>query len=296
MSVSVIIPTLEAGKQIVPLLKSIESQTRKPDEVWVVDSSSTDGTAELARQCGAKVLGIAREQFDHGGTRDLAFRHTTGDFVLFLTQDVLLDDERYIECLLAPFDDMRVAAVSGRQVAREDARLYVKAVQEYRYPKQSRIWSAEESRALGILAFHLSDVCSAYRRTAYEEVGGFQHGLLTNEDMLIAAALLKAGYRLAYCAEAMVRHSHNLTLRQQYRRNWLVGQFLQRYNEELGLAGELGEGMRMVREIAVKLLRKGHLLECAAFGADCAARFLGNRAGRRLERKREAINSADQGL
>lgn len=155
MSVSVIIPTLEAGKQIVPLLKSIESQTRKPDEVWVVDSSSADGTAELARQCGAKVLGIAREQFDHGGTRDLAFRHTTGDFVLFLTQDVLLDDERYIECLLAPFDDMRVAAVSGRQVAREDARLYVKAVQEYRYPKQSRIWSAEESRALGILGVSL---------------------------------------------------------------------------------------------------------------------------------------------
>lgn len=287
MSVSIIIPTLEAGKQIVPLLKSIESQTRKPDEVWVVDSSSTDGTAELARQCGAKVLSIAREQFDHGGTRDLAFRHTTGDFVLFLTQDVLLEDKRYIECLLAPFEDMRVAAVSGRQVAREDARLYVKAVQEYRYPKQSRIWSAEESRALGILAFHLSDVCSAYRRTAYEEVGGFQHGLLTNEDMLIAAALLKAGYRLAYCAEAMVRHSHNLTLRQQYRRNWLVGQVLQRYNEELGLAGELGEGMRMVREIAMKLLREGHLLECAAFGADCAARFLGNRAGRRFERKRE---------
>lgn len=287
MSVSIIIPTLEAGKQIVPLLKSIESQTRKPDEVWVVDSSSTDGTAELARQCGAKVLSIAREQFDHGGTRDLAFRHTTGDFVLFLTQDVLMEDKRYIECLLVPFEDMRVAAVSGRQVARKDARLYVKAVQEYRYPKQSRIWSAEESRALGILAFHLSDVCSAYRRTAYEEVGGFQHGLLTNEDMLIAAALLKAGYRLAYCAEAMVRHSHNLTLRQQYRRNWLVGQVLQRYNEELGLAGELGEGMRMVREIAMKLLREGHPLECAAFGADCAARFLGNRAGRRLERKRE---------
>ena len=287
MSVSIIIPTLEAGKQIVPLLKSIESQTRKPDEVWVVDSSSTDGTAELARQCGAKVLSIAREQFDHGGTRDLAFRHTTGDFVLFLTQDVLMEDKRYIECLLAPFEDMRVAAVSGRQVAREDARLYVKAVQEYRYPKQSRIWSAEESRALGILAFHLSDVCSAYRRTAYEEVGGFQHGLLTNEDMLIAAALLKAGYCLSYCAEAMVRHSHNLTLRQQYRRNWLVGQVLQRYNEELGLAGELGEGMRMVREIAMKLLREGHPLECAAFGADCAARFLGNRAGRRLERKRE---------
>lgn len=285
MSVSVIIPTLEAGKEIIPLIKSIESQTHAPDEVLVVDSSSTDGTAELARQCGVRVLCIARDEFDHGGTRDMAFRHTTGDFVLFLTQDVILCDERYIERILAPFDDERVAAASGRQVACADARLYVRAVQEYRYPEKSRVWSAEETCSLGIRAFHLSDVCSAYRRTAYEKVGGFEHGLLTNEDMLIAAALLNAGYRLAYCGDAMVSHSHNLTILQEYRRNWLVGRFMQRYEKELGCAGELGEGMKMLCRVTGQLLRGGHLLECVAFGADCAARFLGNRAGRRVERK-----------
>ena len=287
MSVSVIIPTLEAGKQIVPLLKSIESQTRKPDEVWVVDSSSSDGTAERARRCGAKVLRIAREQFDHGGTRDLAFQHTTGDLVLFLTQDVLLDNRQYIENLLRPFDDDRVAAVSGRQVARLDARMYVKMVQEYRYPAQSRTWGAEERQTLGIQAFHLSDVCSAYRRTAYERVGGFKHGIKTNEDMLIAAALLKAGYRLAYCAEATVIHSHNLTFLQEYRRNWLVGRFLQQHKDELGLTRELGEGMRMMRGIVVQLMQEGHPLEATAFLADCAARFLGNRAGRRAQERKE---------
>lgn len=52
--------------------------------------------------------------------------------------------------------------------------------------------------------------------------------------MLIAAAFLDSGYRLAYCADAAVVHSHDLTLRQEYRRNVLIGRFLQEYGERLG--------------------------------------------------------------
>ena len=50
MRVSVIIPTLNAGAWIVPLLESLRTQSRRPDEVLVVDSDSADGTAALARQ------------------------------------------------------------------------------------------------------------------------------------------------------------------------------------------------------------------------------------------------------
>lgn len=281
MSVSVILPTLNAAGEIAALLASLKSQTRPPDEILVADSSSTDGTAELARAHGAQVIAIPREQFDHGGTRDMALRQTTGEFVLFLTQDALLADEHYMEHLLKAFADERVAAVSGRQLPRPYARPYVRAVQQYRYPSQSRVWGPEEREALGIRAYHLSDVCSAYRRSAYEKVGGFPHPLPTNEDMLIAAAFLDAGYRLAYCADAAVVHSHNLTLCQEYRRNVLIGRFLQEYGERLGNPRETGEGLRMVRQVLSQLLRSGHLLECLAFTADCSARLMGSRMGRR---------------
>ena len=166
---------------------------------------------------------------------------------------------------------------------RPDARPYVRAVQQYRYPAQSQVWGAEDRQALGIRAYHLSDVCSAYRRSAYKTVGGFPHPLPTNEDMLIAAAFLDSGYRLAYCADAAVVHSHDLTLRQEYRRNVLIGRFLQEYGERLGHPRETGEGMRMVRQVLSQLLRSGHPLECLAFAADCAARLLGSRMGRRAE-------------
>ena len=277
MSVSVILPTLNAAGEIAALLAAFKDQTRPPDEILVVDSGSTDGTAELARSHGARVISVPRDQFDHGGTRDAALRQTTGEFVLFLTQDALPADERYIEHLLKPFADERIAAVSGRQLPHPDARPYVRAVQQYRYPAQSRTWGPEEREALGIRAYHLSDVCSAYRRSAYEAVGGFPHPLPTNEDMLIAATFLDAGYRLAYCADAAVVHSHDLTLRQEFRRNVLIGRFLQEYGERLGNPRETGEGLRMVRQVLLQLLRSGHPLECLAFAADCAARLLGSR-------------------
>lgn len=281
MSVSVILPTLNAAGKIATLLAALIGQTQPPEEILVVDSTSTDGTAELARSHSARVISVPRDQFDHGGTRDAALRQTTGEFVLFLTQDALPADERYIEHLLKPFADERVAAASGRQLPRPDARPYVRAVQHYRYPAQSLVWGAEDREALGIRAYHLSDVCSAYRRSAYEAVGGFPHPLPTNEDMLIGAAFLDSGYRLAYCADAAVVHSHDLTLRQEYRRNVLIGRFLQEYGERLGNPRETGEGLRMVRQVLLQLLRSGHPLECPAFAADCAARLLGSRAGRR---------------
>lgn len=74
MRVSVIVPTLNAGAWIVPLLQALRTQSLRPEEVLVVDSDSTDGTAALARRHGAQVLAICRERFDHGATRDWALR------------------------------------------------------------------------------------------------------------------------------------------------------------------------------------------------------------------------------
>ncbi|MDO5145347.1 MAG: glycosyltransferase family 2 protein [bacterium] len=286
MKTSVILPTLNAAGEIAELLAALKGQTNPPEEILVVDSGSTDGTAQLAREHGARVMAISRERFDHGGTRDMALRHTSGEFVLFLTQDALPADASYIDRLLKPFADERVAAASGRQLPRSDARPYVRAVQQYRYPSQSRTWGPEERKALGIRAYHLSDVCAAYRRSAYEAVGGFTHPLPTNEDMLIAAAFLDAGYRLAYCADAAVVHSHDLTFRQEYRRNVLIGRFLQEYGERLGNQAETGEGLRMARQVLTQLVRSGHSPECVFFAIDCAARALGSRVGRRAGQRR----------
>lgn len=285
MKISVIIPTMEAEASITALIKRLKEQSIQPDEIIVIDSESEDNTVKLAQNAGAKILNVQRKAFDHGGTRDQAFRASTGDLVLFLTQDAMPENEKYIEHLIAPFADERVAAASGRQLPKPDAYQYEKLVRQHRYPEASAVWDKSAVSEQGIRAFRLSDVCAAYRRSAYMEAGGFEHPLMTNEDMLMAADLLEKGYCLAYCANATVWHSHNFSFMQEYRRNQLIGRFLQRYSDRLLGVSETGEGLRLVKYVLEQLVRKGQLLECVRFCLNCAARLAGNKSGRRKERK-----------
>lgn len=291
-TVSVIIPTLNPGKRIVKLLNQVAAQTRRPNEVIVVDSASDDGTPQRVRDfaeahptANIEFLPIERKDFDHGGTRDMALRHSRGDFVLFLTHDAMPEDDCYIEKLLAPFKDERVTLVTGRQIARSDARLSEKFVREFNYPPTSRVRSSEDIKSMGIKAFFASDVCSAYRRTAYLAVGGFEHPLTTNEDMFIAAAFLHAGWKIAYAANARVVHSHNFTLRQQYRRNYLMGREIEQHKTLLHGAAVTGEGLALVKHVMTELLRRGHFASAIYFCFDCAARLFGNRAGTKAAAK-----------
>lgn len=284
MSVSVIIPTLNAGEQIDRLLDALLSQTAAPEEILVVDSQSDDDTAaRAAAHPGVHVEVIAREAFDHGGTRDWALRRTKGEFVVFQTQDALPVERTCLERLLEPFAMPRVAAVGGRQIAYPEARPFERLVRAHNYPAENRVWSAEDRERLGVRAYLISDVCAAYRREAYLSAGGFDHPIMTNEDMLMAEKLLSAGWSLAYSAEAAVFHSHRLSWRQEFRRNFIIGRTMKRYEHRFRCGSEMGEGMALVKDVLARLLREGKLAECVGFGWNCSARLLGNRLGRGLE-------------
>jgi len=292
---TVIIPTLNAASTLGRQLEVVLGQELAPEEVIVVDSQSADGTAGLVASVpGVRVIPVKREDFDHGGTRDMAIRASATPYVILLTQDALPVDAEWARAMLAPFEDEGVAAVCGRQIARSDARAYEKAVRAFRYADQSRTWDRKDLPALGVRGYLLSDVCAAYRREAYDAVGGFEHPLMTNEDMLIAADLLNAGWRLAYSAEAAVWHSHNHTLKQEYVRNRLIGTFLETYGDRFAGPGETGEGIRLVRQVSRTLVRQGKPGELLAFWLNCGARLLGNRAGkRRARRKTNARGDGD---
>ena len=279
--VGLVVPTLNAGKEIRTLLDAVMAQTRVPDDILIVDSSSDDDTVRIAESYpGVRTMTIRRENFDHGGTRQLALDEVKGDFVLFLTQDAVPADEHYVENLLVPFADPLVAMVYGRQLPKPNARRYVQLIQEYNYPPESNIRTAGDIKTLGIKAFFASDACSAYRRECHRVVGGFDTPCPTNEDMLIAARLIRLNYRVAYCAAACVIHSHNLSFVEQFRRNYAVGIFLKQNTEKLDVPSEIGEGGHLVKVITRQLIHEKRLSELAAFGIDCFARLLGNRLGR----------------
>lgn len=286
MDISVIIPTLNAEHDIEGLLTVLGRQSIQPIEILVVDSASEDRTIELIRKHkGVRLLQIDRQDFNHGGTRDLALRESRGDFVCFLTQDAVPVSDDYLELLVAPMvDDSEIALVSGRQLPKVDARRFEQLVRGFNYPDSSSVRSKRDLKKYGIKTFFASDTCSAYRRTAYLECGGFEH-VNTNEDMLMAARFIASGMKVAYEPRAEVYHSHNLTPSQQFARNRAVGFFLETHADDLMHASEIGEGGRLVKAVSSQLLREGNLFEFIAFGVDCCARLLGNRAGRRTARK-----------
>ena len=286
MDVSVIIPTLNADHEIEDLLAALERQSLRPMEILVVDSASDDDTVPLVKTHeGIRLLQIERCDFNHGATRDMALRATTGDFVCFLTQDALPASDAYLERLVTPMvGDPSIALVSGRQLPKADARRFEQLVRSFNYPDSPSVRSKSDLNACGIKTFFASDSCSAYRRTAYLDCGGFEY-VNTNEDMLMAARFVASGLKVAYEPGAEVYHSHNLTPSQQFARNRAVGMFLESHSDDLMHASEIGEGGRLVKAVSSQLLREGNLTEFIAFGVDCCARLLGNRAGRRAARK-----------
>ncbi len=285
-SISVIIPTLNAEGEIGALLNLIESQSLKPREILVVDSASEDGTAvEVAAHPGVEFVVIERRDFNHGGTRDMALRRTTGDFVCFLTQDAVPASERYLEKLVAPMlADPDIAMVSGRQLPKADARRFEQLVRGFNYPDAPSVHGKADLNRYGIKTFFASDVCSCYRREAYLACGGFE-SVNTNEDMLMAARFVAAGLKVAYEPAAEVYHSHNFTPSQQFARNRDVGRFLEQHADALMGASEIGEGGKLVKSVSAQLLREGLIGEFVAFGVDCAARLMGNRKGRAEARR-----------
>jgi len=253
--ISVVIPTLNAERHIRQLMKSLLSQTI-PCEIIVVDSSSSDRTVEVAASYGAKTVTIDRIAFDHGGTRNLAVKAAKGDTIIFLTQDAVPANEHLIENLVKPLHDQRIALSYGRQIAKNNVTPIERFARQFNYPRESLIKGKEQIESLGIKTFFCSNVCSAVRKRQFEEMGGFPEKIIINEDMLFAARLVMKGYRVAYEPSAVLYHSHNYSLREQFKRYFDIGVFFNRNRWILTLGRPSGEGIRFVREGLKYLLRK----------------------------------------
>ena len=285
-AVSVIIPTLNAEQYMHELLESIHRQSLQPCEIIVVDSASDDRTAEIcSNDDRVSFISIRREAFDHGGTRDMALRRSRGEYVVFFSQDALPADN---ECLARLTDRLSrdgIAVCTGRQIARPSASIREKLIRSYNYPQTDNARSKKDLARLGIKTYFCSNSFSAYDRKIYLELGGFEHPLLSNEDMLFAAKAISSGYSAAYCADAKVFHSHDHSLSEIFMRNYLEGYEIERHRTQLGDVSLESEGLKMVRSVGGELLRHGQVLSLLLFGTECTARFLGNRMGRRKARK-----------
>lgn len=221
--ISVIIPTLNASKYIKSILEKLKKQTCIPDEIIVIDSSSDDDTLKIASTFHVKTHKIPRNIFDHGGTRNLAVKISSGNLLIFLTQDAIPFDKTLIENLIRPLNDPCIAASFGRQVPRNNAKITEIFTRLFNYPDMPLVKNIDSIKTLGIKTFFFSNVCSAIKKREFIEVGGFPEVTIFNEDMILASKLILKGYKIAYEPRAIVIHSHNYRLTHQFKRYFDMG-------------------------------------------------------------------------
>ena len=279
--VTVVVLTCNAGNKFKECAEKLKKQTAVISEVLIIDSSSTDGTAELCKSYGFRVEVIDKKDFGHGKTRQYALEEADTEFVVYMTQDALLYDERSIENIIIMLEsDKNLGAVYGRQLPYPFTGALGSFARLFNYPEVSRVNSFEDRKKLGIKAAFSSDSYCAYRKSLVQEIGAFSLHVNFSEDAYVAGKLLLAGFKTGYCAEAKVYHAHDYNLKEEFERYKAIGQFHKQERWLLEIFGKAeGEGLKFVVNEAKYLLKKGKWYLLPVAFAHNVVKYLGYKVG-----------------
>jgi rhamnosyltransferase len=288
-SIGVVVVTHRARAHLTRCLAPLFRSPLRP-RVLVVNSSSGDGTVELARDLGAETLTVARQDFNHGLTRELARRRLGTEVVVMLTPDAYPLGDDFVARLTAPLRQGGASVAYGRQVAGEGMGLLERFGREFSYPATSHLRGAADWAEHGSYTRFCSNACAAWSSRALDAIGGFKPTLVSEETVAVAELLVR-GERVAYVAEAVVEHAHRHDLAGAFRRQFDIG-YTRRLHADLLLAGE-GDGARGRRFAAMLLARARReapgelpriLGQLAASWAGYRVGLLGHRLPRSLAR------------
>jgi len=209
--VSVIVTVLNEAASIQTLLHSLAAQTRPPDEVVIVDGGSRDGTWEalqtLAAQMPYPLRVLSKPGANISAGRNAAIAAAQGPLIAATDAGVRLEPT-WLERLLAPFaTDDPPDVVSGFFVP-DPRSPFELALGAITLPLLEEIVPDR---------FYPSSRSVAFRRVAWEAVGGYPEWLDYCEDLLFDFALRDAGYRFAFAPDAVAHFRPRPNLRAFFR-------------------------------------------------------------------------------
>jgi rhamnosyltransferase len=282
-TVSVIVPTLQAGPFLSRQIRALHTQTLPPQEIILVDSGSTDSTLEQAELAGCKIINIPQPEFRHGKARNLGALKAQGEKLVFLTQDAIPVHDNFLQILCASIDTNCLAA-TARQIPYPNANPLEVFSRQFNYPSNSYIRTQADIRKMGIKAFFFSNSASAIRRNEFLMAGGFSESVIVNEDMLLCAQLIRSGGSIAYVAEATVYHSHNYTFNKLFGRYFDIGVFFSQNARELNGVKVTNEGWRFFSQALQYLLKKGMFFWIPRLAIETVIKFIAFQSGKKYRR------------
>ena len=291
MKVDVIIPVYRPGARFPEMLRRLSKQSR-PVNRFIIMNTEKDlwesWVQTLSKESlpeNLSVFHVTKEEFDHGATRHAGIMESDADICVCMTHDAMPADKHLIEKLTdALLDGELIGAAYARQLPEKDCHIIERYTRSFNYPDESRVKMAADLPELGIKTYFCSNVCAAYKRARYVELGGFTKKTIFNEDMIFAANLIQHGYEVAYAADARVVHSHNYSGVQQFCRNFDLAVSQADHPEVFeGICSE-GEGVKLVKRTAEYLIKHGkiHLVPLLIYLSGC--KYLGYLVGKRYKK------------
>lgn len=280
MKVDIICPLYNAENYIVPLHESLLKQENvNINEIKYILTESKDKTEELLKEHKLNYKKIKKSEFSHSLVRENAAKESKADIIVFITQDIVIENKDWLEKLVSPIINNEADACYSRQITKYNN--IEKYTREKNYPKESFIRTKKDIEEHGLRTFFFSDATSAINAKIFKKLNYYDgNNLPISEDMYIAYKLIMNDYRIKYCADSVVYHSHNFKLKELYDRYKLTGKFFKEYSY-IDNYGTNKSGGGLAKYILKRALKDFNIKVLFRFIPDMAARYLGMRAGKK---------------
>lgn len=208
MKCSIVVRAYNESRHLGRLLEGIAQQSHQDVEVILVDSGSTDATAQIAEARGALVVHIEPHEFTFGRSLNVGLAAASGDLIVSASAHVYPVYPDWLEHLMRPFDDPTVALVYGKQRGAP--------VSQFSEHQVFHQWYPDEDVPDQQTPF-CNNANAAIRRSLWQE-HAYDETLTGLEDLAWARWAQSRGLRVAYSARAEVIHVHQETMRGVYDR------------------------------------------------------------------------------
>lgn len=279
MNIEIICPLYNAENYIMDLDKSFRQQEDvEIQKISYILTKSKDNTEQILKNISAQYSIIEQKNFSHSLSREKVAMSSKADIVVFVTQDVEIRNSKWLINLIKPIKDGKVEATFSRQLTKYDN--IEKYTRERNYPDKSYIVSKDDIKEKGLQTFFFSDASSAMKTEVFRNLNGYDNKRLpTNEDMYIAYKLITNGYKIKYCADSVIYHSHKFSFKQLYKRYYDTGVFF-RQNSFLDRYGTNKSGSGMAIYILKRAIQDKNVKVILEFFPNMITRFVGMKMGK----------------
>ncbi len=211
--VTVYVPVYNAERYLEGCLKGIQAQTHPVDEIVVVDDGSTDGSADIARRCGARIIAQSTN-LGLSQARRRAFAEIQTPFIAALDADCIPEPD-WLDTLMPDFENPSIGGTSGKLIEfHADC-----PVDRWRKVHMVQHWGDRRMNA----PLHLFGNNTVFRRDAVLEAGNYPEGAeyrTNNEDYYMTRRLRERGYHIIYNPQAIVYHHRRDSVESLFRTYW----------------------------------------------------------------------------